>query len=111
VARTNTPKFGNPEDLVKAATDWPQFNFIIYHSCIRPSFWVLEALQDIENEAGSMAPTTLTDSAGHTVPNISRSTQVAHIADGKYVAGAKPTSTSTSPASPRRLSSAPRWPQ
>ena len=23
------PNYGNPDDLVKAATDWPQFNFII----------------------------------------------------------------------------------
>jgi len=39
----NIPQFGNPDDLVKAASDWPQFNFIIYHSCIRPSFWVLQS--------------------------------------------------------------------
>jgi predicted TIM-barrel fold metal-dependent hydrolase len=97
----NTPQFGNPDDLVKAATDWPQFNFIIYHSCIRPSFWVLQSLQDIENATGAMPPTTLTDSDGHTVPNIRWSTQFAQIAAGKYVAGAEPSS--TSPASPRRL--------
>ena len=97
----NTPDFGNPDDLVKAATDWPQFNFIIYHSCIRPSFWALQALQDIENTTGAMPPTTLTDSDGHTVPNIRWTTQFAQIAGGKYVAGAEPTS--TSPSSPRRL--------
>src|SRR5215469_67737 len=45
----NLPQFGNPDDIVKAATDWPQFNWIIYHSCIRPSFWMLQALQDIDN--------------------------------------------------------------
>jgi hypothetical protein len=97
----NTPDYGNPDDLVKACSDWPQFNFIIYHSCIRPSFWVLQSLQDIENEAGAMPPTTLTDSDGHTVPNIRWSTQFAQIAGGKYVAGAEPTS--TSPSSPVRL--------
>ena len=97
----NTPDFGNPDDLVKACSDWPQFNFIIYHSCIRPGFWVLQALQDIENLPGSMPPTTLTDSHGHTVPNIRWSTQFAQIAGGKYVAGAEPTS--TSPSSHRRL--------
>jgi predicted TIM-barrel fold metal-dependent hydrolase len=97
----NIPQFGNPDDLVKAASDWPQFNFIIYHSCIRPSFWVLQSLQDIENLAGSMAPTRLTDSDGHTVPNIRWSTQFAQIAGGKYVAGAEPTS--NSPASTRPL--------
>jgi uncharacterized protein len=98
----NTPNYGNPDDLVKAATDWPQFNFIIYHSCIRPSFWVLQALQDIENEAGAMPPTTLTDSRGHTVPNIRWSTQFAQIAGGRYAAGAEPTSTSPSSDRPLR---------
>src|SRR5438046_4714024 len=50
----NLPNFGNPDDMVKAATDWPQFNWIIYQSCIRPSFWVLQSLQDIERLSGSM---------------------------------------------------------
>jgi predicted TIM-barrel fold metal-dependent hydrolase len=97
----NTPLFGNPDDMVKAATDWPQLNFIIYHACIRPGFWMLQALQDIENLSGSMPPTTMTDSHGHTVPNIRWSTQLAQIAAGKYVAGAEPSS--TSPSSTRRL--------
>jgi uncharacterized protein len=97
----NMPMFGNPDDMVKAATDWPQLNFIIYHACIRPGFWMLQALQDIENLPGSMPPTTLTDSDGHTVPNIRWSTQFAQIAAGKYVAGAEPSS--TSPSSTRRL--------
>jgi predicted TIM-barrel fold metal-dependent hydrolase len=97
----NLPDFGNPDDLVKVATDWPQFNWIMYHSCIRPSFWVLQALQDIENLPGAMVPTLLTDSDGHAVPNIRWSTQFAQIAAGKYVAGAEPTS--MSPASTRRL--------
>lgn len=87
---------------MKAATDWPQFNFIIYHSCIRPSFYALQALQDIENLPGSMPPTTLTDSRGHTVPNIRWSTQFAQIAGGRYVAGAEPTSTSPSSYYPLR---------
>ena len=97
----NTPLFGNPDDMVKAATDWPQLNFIIYHACIRPGFWMLQALQDIENLSGSMPPTTMTDSHGHTVPNIRWSTQLAQIAAGKYVVGAEPSS--TSPSSTRRL--------
>lgn len=95
------PNFGNPDDMVKVATDWPQFNWIIYHSCIRPSFWVLQALQDIENLPGSMPPTLLRDSHGHAVPNIRWSTQFAQIAGGKYDRGAEPTS--TSPSSHRRL--------
>jgi len=97
----NIPQFGNPDDMVKASTDWPQLNFIIYHSGIRPSFWVLQALNDIENSAGSMAPTTLRDSHGHTVPNIRWSTQFAQICAGRYSAGAEPTS--NSPSSNRRL--------
>jgi uncharacterized protein len=97
----NTPDWGNPDDMVKAASDWPQLNFIIYHSCIRPSFWVLQSLLDIENLAGAMDPVTLTDSDGHTVPNIRWSSQLAQIAGGKYVAGAEPAS--TSPSSTRRL--------
>ena len=92
----NLPQFGNPDDIVKAATDWPQFNWIIYHSCIRPSFWMLQALQDIESLPGSMAPTLLQDSQGHSVPNIRWSTQFAQIAGGRYRAGAEPTSTSPS---------------
>jgi uncharacterized protein len=101
VATNNTPQYGNPDDMVKVATDWPQFNWIIYHSGIRPSFWDLQSLLDILNLPGAMAPTTLTDSDGHTVPNIRWSTQLAQIAAGKYVAGAEPTS--TSPSSTRRL--------
>jgi uncharacterized protein len=97
----NMPEFGNPDDLVKAATDWPQFNWIIYHSCIRPSFWVLQALQDIENLPGSMPPTLLRDSYGHSVPNIRWSTQFAQIAGGKYQMGAEPFS--KSPSSHHRL--------
>ena len=61
----------------------------------------MQSLLDIQNEPGSMAPTTLTDRDGHTVPNIRWSTQFAQIAGGKYVAGAEPTS--TSPSSPFRL--------
>ncbi len=97
----NLPDFGNPDDIVKVATDWPQFNWIMYHSCIRPRFWVLQALMDIENLPGAMPPTLLTDSHGHSVPNIRWSTQFAQIAAGRYVAGAEPTS--TSPSSFRRL--------
>ncbi len=96
------PNFGNPDDIVKAATDWRQFNFIIYHSCIRPSFWVLQALQDIENLPGAMPPTLLRDSHGHRVPNIRWSTQFAQIAGGRYQAGAEPSSTSPSSHFPLR---------
>jgi hypothetical protein len=39
------PERGNPTDVPKAARDWPNLNFIIYHSCIRPSFFNYPALQ------------------------------------------------------------------
>jgi uncharacterized protein len=41
------PELGHPSDIPKAAMDWPQLNFIIYHSCIRPGFWVKNALDDV----------------------------------------------------------------
>ena len=97
----NIPDFGNPDDMVKVASDWPQFNWIIYHACFRPGFWDLQALMDIENLTGAMPPTVLVDSDGKVFPNIRWSTQLAQIAAGKYVAGAEPTS--ASPSSTRRL--------
>jgi hypothetical protein len=71
------PQHGMPTDLPKAAHDWPELNFIIYHSCIRPSFWMLAALQEIESG------TLRTDTHGHAVPNISWTTQFAQIAGGR----------------------------
>jgi len=44
----DNPENGNPEDLPKVARDWPTFNFIIYHSCIRPVlFYNPEPLQNL----------------------------------------------------------------
>ena len=43
------PELGNPADIPKAATDWPELNFIMYHACIRPGFWVLNALNDVNS--------------------------------------------------------------
>ena len=40
---------GFPADIPKAARDWPQLNFLIYHSCIRPGFWVRNALLDVQS--------------------------------------------------------------
>ena len=43
-------KFQTPRDLVKAASDWPQLNFVIYHSCFRPLLdKPAEALADFES--------------------------------------------------------------
>jgi hypothetical protein len=43
------PEHGNPTDIPKAATDWPELNFIIYHSCIRPSFFMFDALEEVKS--------------------------------------------------------------
>lgn len=43
---------------------WPQFNLIIYHFCIRPSFPVLQALQDNENSTGSIKKLRAESGAG-----------------------------------------------
>jgi uncharacterized protein len=45
----NDPRQGAPIDIPRAAADWPQFNFIIYHSCIKPAFWVLNALNEVKS--------------------------------------------------------------
>ena len=31
---------GLPDDIPKAARDWPKLNFLIYHSCIKSGFWM-----------------------------------------------------------------------
>jgi predicted TIM-barrel fold metal-dependent hydrolase len=43
------PALGFPVDIPTAARDWPMLNFIIYHSCIRPGFWMLDALNDTQS--------------------------------------------------------------
>jgi hypothetical protein len=48
-AGPDDPTLGFPSDIPKAASDWPQFNFIIYHSCIKPAFWVLNALNEVNS--------------------------------------------------------------
>ncbi|MGZ6124576.1 MAG: amidohydrolase family protein [Myxococcales bacterium] len=40
---------GYPTDIPPAAKDWPMLNFLIYHSCIRPGFWVRNALLDVQS--------------------------------------------------------------
>jgi hypothetical protein len=44
------PMRGHPGDLPKAAKDWPNLNFISYHSCIQPSFFLADTLADIKAE-------------------------------------------------------------
>lgn len=88
----DNPQNGNPDDIMKVANDWPEFNFIIYHSCFRPHGWALQALVDVLNMRGANEPITLTDSDGRRVPNIRWTTQFAQICAGKYVAGSEPSS-------------------
>ena len=44
-----TPERGHPADLPKAAKDWPNLNFITYHSCIQPAFFMYDALQEVKS--------------------------------------------------------------
>jgi uncharacterized protein len=44
------PKRGHPDDLPKAARDWPKLNFITYHACIQPSFFLADAVEDVKAE-------------------------------------------------------------
>ena len=43
-----TWKYATVDDLGKAAQDWPNLNFIIYHSAIRPLFDAVQANADFE---------------------------------------------------------------
>jgi hypothetical protein len=43
------PLRGHPGDLPKAARDWPKLNFITYHSCIQPSMFLYESLQEVKS--------------------------------------------------------------
>src|SRR5438445_2592196 len=69
----DVPERGNPTDIPKAAGDWPQFNFIIYHSCIRNGFFDLDSLETIRS-----GPTRVVQ--GAEVPDISWTTQFAELA-------------------------------
>jgi hypothetical protein len=43
------PERGHPADLPKAARDWPNLNFITYHACIQPAFFMYDALAEIQS--------------------------------------------------------------
>jgi hypothetical protein len=62
------PKRGHPDDLPKAARDWPRLNFITYHACIQPNFFLADALEEVN--AGKLR-------GG--VPNISWTTEYAQL--------------------------------
>src|SRR5882672_1779656 len=46
---TPDPLRGHPGDLPKAAKDWPNLNFITYHACIQPAFFMYDALQEVKS--------------------------------------------------------------
>src|SRR5947207_1123639 len=62
------PKRGHPADLPKAARDWPGLNFITYHACIQPNFFMADALEEVR--AGKLR-------GG--VPNINWTTEYAQL--------------------------------
>ena len=39
-----------PDDLPKAARDWPKLNFITYHACIQPNFFLADTLEEVKAE-------------------------------------------------------------
>ena len=43
------PVRGHPGDLPKALKDWPNLNFITYHSCIQPAFFMADALKEVKS--------------------------------------------------------------
>ena len=43
------PEVGHPSDLPKAAKDWPGLNFITYHSCIQPAFFMYDSLAQVNS--------------------------------------------------------------
>jgi len=47
-SRERRPEIGHPADLPKAAKDWPNLNFITYHACIQPAFFMYDAYAEIQ---------------------------------------------------------------
>lgn len=43
------PELGHPADLPKAARDWPELNFITYHACIQPAFFLGDSLDEVRS--------------------------------------------------------------
>ena len=67
-ASPGTPEQGAPGDLPKVSRDWPEFNFIIYHSCFGPRFFDAESLEAIR-----------TGKLRNGVPDLRRLTEFAQI--------------------------------
>jgi uncharacterized protein len=43
------PERGHPADLPKALKDWPNLDFITYHACIQPAFFMGESLRELKS--------------------------------------------------------------
>jgi hypothetical protein len=72
------PEYGHPADLPRACTDFPQLNFVTYHSCIKDTFFDYFAWQQIV-AAERGAPGSIRVVRGHRVPDISWTTEYADI--------------------------------
>jgi uncharacterized protein len=46
-SKERRPEIGHPADLPKAARDWPGLNFITYHACIQPAFFLGDSLAEV----------------------------------------------------------------
>jgi predicted TIM-barrel fold metal-dependent hydrolase len=44
---SDQPAMGNPNDIPKAARDWPEFNFITYHAAWAPLFYGQQSLRAV----------------------------------------------------------------
>ena len=75
------PELGHPMDIPQAATDYPDFNFVIYHACIRPGFWVQNALTDVRSGRLRNGPGQFDVGTGlrNGVPDILWSTEFAYL--------------------------------
>jgi hypothetical protein len=68
------PEYGYPSDLPKACSDWPQLNFVTYHSCIKDFNFCSDAFAIVQSaEAGAEG------SLLNGVPNIEWTTVYAQI--------------------------------
>jgi uncharacterized protein len=47
-SKERRPEIGHPADLPKAARDWPKLNFLTYHACIQPAFFMYDSLQEVK---------------------------------------------------------------
>jgi predicted TIM-barrel fold metal-dependent hydrolase len=78
-AGPDEPELGHPADIPKAARDWPELNFLYYHSCIRPGFWVLNAFNDVRSGRVRNALNQVGMGVREGVPDILWSTEFAVI--------------------------------